>query len=120
MLQAVGKSNLQLRADDVLTKVVQNAGYIANFGEYGKLVQLFLNTDRHDSLGLTFHSVGPRYRGIIGVLAYLVVQGKEPQLIEGGSFQINYEEGSATAQTRFSTWLEKVIVEGLGAWRRSL
>jgi Fic family protein len=115
-----GQEQSPTPADDVLTKVVQNAGYIANFGEYSKLVQLFLNTDRHDWFGLTFHSVGPRYRGIIGVLAYLVVQGKEPQLIEGGSFQVNYEEGSATAQTRFSTWLEKMIVEGLGAWRRSL
>jgi hypothetical protein len=108
------------RADEVLTKVTQKAGHHANFEDFNALVQLFLNTDRRDWFALTFHSVGPRYRGIIGVLAYLAVQGKEPELIEGGGFQINYEEASSTAQTRFSAWLEHMIVEGLNAWRRSL
>jgi hypothetical protein len=53
-------------------------------------------------------------------VAYLSWQGEEPSLIEGGTFQINYEEDLASAQSRFSKWLEHVIVEGLNLWRQSL
>jgi len=54
------------------------------------------------------------------VVPYLEVQGQEPTLIKGGTFQINYEEDLAQAQTRFSAWLEHVIIEGLKEWRRTL
>src|SRR5579864_7673669 len=36
----------QFQVDDVLKRVVQKGGYIANFEEYSAAVQLFLNTDR--------------------------------------------------------------------------
>jgi fido (protein-threonine AMPylation protein) len=41
-------------------------------------------------------------------------------LVPGGTFLINYAEDLATAQKRFEPWLERVIVEGLNAWRRTL
>jgi Fic family protein len=106
--------------DNIRTGVVQKAGQVPNFGEYNVLVQLILNTGRSASLVLSFQSIGPRFRGIIGVVAYLSTQGPEPILIEGGTFQINYEEDLASAQSRFSKWLEHVIVEGLNQWRQSL
>ena len=49
----------------------------------------------------------------------LVVRG-ESDLLEGGSFQINYEEDLTSVQPRFSAWLERMIVEGLEAWRRRM
>ena len=110
----------QAAIDQVLLKVAQRAGYLADFGEYNVLVQLFFNSpEGQDWLGLSFHAVGPRYRGIIGVLGYLAVRG-EPVTLEGGSFQINYEEGVNSAQARFSAWLDRMIVEGLDAWRRNM
>ncbi|HXB66821.1 MAG TPA: hypothetical protein VNY05_01150 [Candidatus Acidoferrales bacterium] len=54
------------------------------------------------------------------MVAYFQIQGSEPTLIEGGTFQINYEEDFASAQTRFSAWLDRVIVAGLNACRLTL
>ncbi len=101
-------------------KAVQKAGDVADFGEYNASAYLLLNTGRQEALVLSFHGIGPRYRGFIGVVACLAVQGAEPTLIEGGTFQINYEEDLASAQARFSVWLERVILEGLSQWRRTL
>ncbi len=105
---------------DVPAIAAMKAGHVADFGEFNAPAHLLLNTGRQESLVLSFHGIGPRYRGLIGVVACLAVQGAEPALIEGGTFQINYEEDLASAQARFSTWLERVIVEGLSQWRRTL
>jgi len=78
-----------------------------------------LNTAREYALALSFHAIGPRYRGIVGVVAYLEVPG-DVLVLEGGTFLINYEEDPAKAQARFSTWLDRIIVEGLNEWRRVL
>jgi hypothetical protein len=106
--------------DNVRAATVQHAGQVADFGEYNAVVRLLLQAGRPDELALSFHGIGPRYRGLVGVVAYLSVQGSEPRLIDGGSFQINYEEDAASAQKRFSSWLEGVIVHGLKQWRRTL
>jgi Fic family protein len=104
----------------ISARVVQKTGQVADFVEYSTLVKLLLFAPRPDVLELSFYGIGPAFRGLIGVVAYLSVQGVEPQLIEGGTFQINYEEDLVTAQARFSSWLERVIVAGLAEWRRSL
>ena len=100
--------------------IIQKAGQLPDFGEYNLVQQLLLTTDRRAAISLSFHGIGPRFRGLIGVVAYLSWQGKEPSLIEGGTFQINYEEDLSSAQSRFSKWLEHMIVEGLNQWRQSL
>lgn len=101
-------------------RIAERAGHVADLAEYSFIVRLSLNTGREDALVLSFHALGPRFRGIIGVVAYMAVQGQEPTLVKGGTFQINYEEDLDQAQTRFSTWLEHVILEGLTEWRRTL
>lgn len=101
-------------------KAVQAAGHAADFDEHNATAQLGLNTGRNDAVVLSFHALGPRFHGIIGVVAYLSLQGAEPVLIKDGIFQINYAEDLASAQTRFSAWLERVIVEGLNEWRKTL
>ncbi len=106
--------------DDVQAKIAEKAGHFACFAEYNCRVYVKLNTGRTDVLAVSFYAMGRRYRGIIGVLAYLLLQGREPALVKGGDFQINYEEALDKAQARFSTWLERVIVEGLAEWRRTL
>ena len=105
---------------DVRARIVEKAGQVAAFAEYNAVVHLSLNAGRDDALVLSFHALGPRYRGIVGVVAYLAVPGQEPTLIKGGAFQINYAENPTNAQNRFSAWLEHVILEGLTEWRRTL
>jgi hypothetical protein len=101
-------------------KMLQSIGQIPRFDEFNNVVGLSLQAGRRDRLMLSFQALGPKFRGIIGVVAYLALDGKEPQMLEGGTFQINYEEESGSAQNRFSNWLERMIVEGLNRWRESL
>jgi hypothetical protein len=99
---------------------VQKAGLVADLTEFNWSSRLSLNTGRGEMLQLSFYAVGPRFRGIIGVVPHLSMQGTEPVLVDVGTFLINYEEDLASAQQRFSVWLEKVIVAGLNQWRLSL
>jgi hypothetical protein len=99
---------------------VRKAGYVADFASFSASATLYLNAGRAVELVFSFHGIGPRFRGLIGILAYLQTQGAEPALIEGGTFQINYEEDPEAAEFRFSAWLDRVIVAGLNAWRLTL
>jgi Fic family protein len=101
-------------------RAVQSAGYVANYQEFDASVQLLLNTKPGTVLALSFHGIGPNFRGLIGVVAYFVPHNAEPILSEGGNFLINYAEDLAVAQARFSAWLERMILEGLNQWRRTL
>jgi prophage maintenance system killer protein len=99
---------------------VRKAGQTPDPAGYNGIIQLDLQTGTSSVLTLSFHAIGPRFRGLIGVVPYLVTQGAETNLIEGATFQINYEEDLASATTRFSAWLDDVIVKGLNMWRLTL
>lgn len=100
--------------------VAEKTGVLFDPTAYNTLVLLGLNAGRPDAMVFWFYGAGPRYRGIIGVVAYLYSESTEPIMLQGGTFQINYEEDLAAAQSRFSPWLERMIVEGLNEWRRRL
>jgi Fic family protein len=104
----------------VRDRAVQKAGQTPDYAAYNALSQLNLQAGTNAALALSFHAIGPRFRGLIGVVPYLAIQGTEPTLIEGGTFQINYEEDLDSAQKRFAAWLDRVIVNGLNMWRRTL
>jgi fido (protein-threonine AMPylation protein) len=108
------------RGKEGFSKSADLAGHVPDFAAYETVVRLKLYAGRHDALRLSFYGLGPHYRGIIGVAACLSLQDVESTLVKGGTFQINYEEDFASAQARFSPWLERVIVEGLTEWRRTL
>jgi Fic family protein len=101
-------------------RVLETIGQVPQLEEYNDLLGLRMEAGRRDRLMLSFHALGPQYRGIIGVVAYLALEGKEPKALEGGTFQINYEEELASVQERFLHWWERMIVEGLNRWRESL
>jgi len=117
---AFALGGLQTVNSNVRTKALQNAGHVADVSEHNAALQLSLDVGRNDNIVLSFHGIGPRYRGIIGVVAYLSPQGADPILIKNGTFLVNYEEDLTTAQTRFSDWLEQVIIAGLTEWRRTI
>jgi Fic family protein len=103
--------------DEIRKNAVNLAGHAADFTKYNAVVSLHLNAGQSHSLSLSFHGIGPGF-GLIGVAAYLVPSASE--ILEGGTFQINYEEDLASAESRFSTWLERMILEGLKKWRETL
>jgi fido (protein-threonine AMPylation protein) len=67
---------------------------------------------------LSFHALGPKFRGIIAVVGYLIVNSAP--ILLGDAFQINYEESEEAALSRFSPWLDRIITQGLMEWRRTL
>lgn len=101
-------------------EAVEKAGQAADFGAYHALVLLWLKAGRHDILAISFHAVGPRFRGMIAALPYLATGDGEIHLLQRRPFYINYEEETVSAQTRFAAWVEPVIVDGLNEWRQSL
>jgi len=107
-------------ADPVREAAIRTAGTVPDFAEYNQTVRLGLNTGRTEALVISFHGIGPRFRGFIGVVGYLSIPGLETLLVEEAAFQINYEEDVETAKARFLTWLDGVIVRGLNEWRHSL
>jgi Fic family protein len=106
--------------DAARNTIFKLAGIVPELEEYNHVVALHLNTGRNEALTLSFQGIGPRFRGFIGVVGFLVVQEAAVQPIEGATFQINYEEDLESAKTRFSAWLDGVIVRGLNQWRQSL
>jgi|SRR5579871_337416 len=106
--------------DAIVAAITHEAGHTPDLAEFNRRVELALCTGRNDSLVVSFYGIGPRFRGFIGVAAYLAIPGAEPQFVPGGQFQTNYEEDPEKARTRFSTWLDRMIVEGLNAWRETL
>jgi Fic family protein len=113
-------SGLQDHRDKVRERMIQKAGQVAQFSDFNWGAQLSLRTGTLTTLVFSFHAIGPRFRGLIGVLPYLVPDGSEPALIDGMTFQINYEESLESATARFGTWLDKVIVRALNMWRLTL
>jgi Fic family protein len=99
---------------------IREAGIVPDLAEFGHAITLQLNTGRNEALSLSFQGIGPRFRGFIGVVGYLAIPGTATLLVEKPAFQINYEEDVETAKSRFSAWLDGVIVRGLNEWRQSL
>ena len=102
--------------------------YFANIRDYHSWVRLVLITESGRSeILLSFHAVGPEYRGIVGasMCFYRRSQSEdgdrqitELQNISEELFQLNYKEQSAQVVRRFEPWLESALLMGLGQWRR--
>ena len=106
-------------------------GYFANMRDYHEWVRIAFNTESGRSeILLSFHTVGPDYRGVVGASMCFYRrqradgEGIEQQVIElqtvsDDLFQVNYKEDVEAAERRFSPWLEKALFMGLDQWRRS-
>jgi Fic family protein len=121
----------------VRENAIKKAGQIPDFERFHSLQGLNVNIPSSTGAGpeasvpshlwISFHPIGPKFRGLIGVVAYLapvLVDGNpatlpDPVLVGDGTFQINYEESADAAKARFTPWLERVIVDCLDKWRRT-
>jgi Fic family protein len=107
-------------ADNLRDSAVRAAGLVPDFVVFNAAATLSLNTGRPDALVLSFQGIGPRFRGFIGVVAYLLIQGTGTLPVDESVFQINYEEDLEAAKSRFTKWLDQVIGRALDQWRRTL
>lgn len=103
--------------------------YFAGFHDHSAWVRMGIHTESgRAEIVVSFHSVGREYRGVIGVVMVFfrrsgadggAGQATEIQVLGEEPFQINYREDEAGVRTRFARWLERGLVEGLDAWRRT-
>ena len=107
-------------SDPIRASLAEMTGHIAHNGEFSGTAQLTLHTGRSAAVVVSFYAIGPKFLGLIGVVAHLVLEGQEPVAIKGNTFQINYEETPEAAQARFGPWLDRIIANGLNEWRRTL
>ena len=107
--------------DDERVQAIEQAGQKPDFVEFSSVVLLMFQSKSPDYLALSFHAIGPAFRGLIGVVPYLKLdRSPTPISINVTPFQINYEEDLETARTRFSEWLEQFVIAGLAEWRKTL
>jgi hypothetical protein len=96
------------------------AGWVPDFEAFDCVCRLTLDTGRNEMINISFHGIGPRYRGLVGVVAGYSQWERQGILVSGATFQINCQESIESVQSRYSAWLERVIVAGLTEWRKSL
>src|SRR5262249_3015830 len=106
--------------DSTAMKALLAIGHQPTSQDVSTQVDLSLSAGRDARFTVLFYSIGRRFRGVVGVLAYFRTQNDDPQLLPDGGFQINYEEDPTHTQERFSNWLERMIVAGLNEWRKTL
>jgi len=104
-----------------VAKIAEELRYIANTRDYHEWVELGLQGDRRFQIVVSFHTIGVRYRGFVGVAVFLIEHGtNEPKLASSYVFQINYKESPSDTQRRFDPWLEAALIKALDLWRQSI
>jgi Fic family protein len=119
-----GYGGMGKEVPDVRKQAIRIGGQNPDFDAYNMENGIVLSgaSGISSQLRISFQALGPKFYGLIGVVAYLTRSGdpSEPVLLKEGTFQINYAEDLKVAEARFTPWLERVIVETLNYWRRLL
>jgi len=66
------------------------------------------------------HSVGPAFRGLLAFVAYFTHGEGPPIPLCEDIFRVSYKESAEEVAKRFAVWLDKCLIDGLAAWRRTL
>lgn len=95
-------------------------GYAANPANFGLGISLKAREGANFEIGVCFHTVGEKFRGVLAALAvYRSAKGEQTPLT-GEAFFINYAENDHDVRLRFKDWLNRALVEGLDLWRKTL
>ena len=107
----------------------KSLGYFADTRSYKRWVRLRITEERQTEIVVHFHSMGPRFAGVLATSAFVVFRDR----LEGGGhnlegpydlcrnvFQFAYSEPQQAVCDRFDQWLEHALVNGLELWRRQI
>ena len=112
-----------------IIEVANTLGYLADLRTHRAWVSLVLQTDSRAEILVSFHGIGPQFRGVIAVSA---VYFRKDQTDAAGQeitdltplseeiFQLNYKDDANALTDRFESWLDAALARGLEAWRRGL
>lgn len=105
-------------------------GYFANTRTYRSWVRLAISTKSQTEILLSFHCLGPEFRGVMvcSALTYRregtgekgPAQVSAIGVVADEPFQFNYNDHIDVLVARFDKWLDTVLTLGLDIWRRSL
>ena len=109
--------------------IARQLQYYADTGRYRAWVRLKIRESRQVDCVIAFHSLGYEFTGVLAAVAFIEYRQRSdeedvsvegPYKLSEDVFQFTYTEDPAAVITRFSAWLNKVIIAGLDQWRRSL
>lgn len=143
--RAIGKVNRDFRAWDdwaandtprdgyfhyQIVEAARKFEYFANTRTYRSWVRLAIRTTSQTDIVLSFHCLGPEFRGVMVCSPFLYrressgdessTQVSQVELLSEEPFQFNYNDLQEVLSTRFGKWLDQVLAVGLDTWRRSL
>ena len=103
--------------------------YFANLRNYHSWIQLVINVKASAIILLSFHALGPEYRGILvcSATAYHRDETEDGErnisdihALSDSPFQFSYADDPGNLTERFDDWLENVVMTGLEYWNKSL
>lgn len=112
-----------------IIETAKQVDYFANTAEYRAWVRLVLRAETRSEILVSFHGTGHEFRGVLAVSACFFrreeTEAGEREVADltpltSEIFQINYRESQDAAAQRFRSWLEEILVKGLGIWRTGL
>lgn len=104
-----------------LKAIAEKLHYDPNTNDHHtSLMASFKSKDIASRVVVSFHSVGPAFRGLLVAVAYFQTGDRPPTAICDDVFRINYQESRGDIVNRYSPWLEECLIKGLAEWRRTL
>src|SRR5258706_6559983 len=112
-----------------IVAIAKQHNYFADTMKYKAWVRLRIFDARQSSIVLSFHSIGARFVGIIGVSAFIEFRETEetqhatpdgPYGISDVVFEFSYLDDLSSLRDRFTRWLGDTLAMGLDQWRRQL
>lgn len=112
-----------------IVAIAKQHKYFADTMRYKAWVRLRVFDERQSSIVFSFHSVGARFVGILGVSAFVEFRETEetqhgtpdgPYRISDGVFEFSYLDELPSLRDRFARWLDDALAMGLDQWRRQM
>jgi len=104
-----------------LRAVAEQLQYDPNTVDYHKSLDLWLRSSGAKSqIVVSFHSVGPAFRGLLVAVAYFQAGDGNPIPLSDDVFRIGYQDNRVEIEQRYLAWLDSCLIRGLAEWRRSL
>jgi len=112
-----------------IVTIAKQHNYFADTMKYKEWVRLRIFDARQSSIVFSFHSVGVRFVGILGVSAFVEFRETEetqhgapegPYRVSDVVFEFSYLDDLPSLRDRFARWLGDALAMGLDQWRRQL
>ena len=112
-----------------IVEVARSCDYFADTRTYATWVRLKIREERQTQLVVSFHSLGVDFLGILVASAFLEYRDRSedgelsvegPYQLSKDVFQFAFNEAVESVESRYTDWLNGVLLFGLDQWRRQI